>query len=104
VFLQNRAAELVEPKKLKYALTVEVEYPQIIGLMQIVLHGLKMPAISLLGKIEWNLERNELADSLVLELFEEFRVVQGLVRCEDKQRSTRREEEERFHRTSSQFG
>jgi hypothetical protein len=33
VFLQDGAAELVEAKKLKYALAVEIKHSQIIGLM-----------------------------------------------------------------------
>ncbi|WP_167561155.1 hypothetical protein [Bradyrhizobium sp. AS23.2] len=92
LFFQDRCTKLIETKELKYPLAVEVEDPQIIGLMQIAFDRLKVPAVARSGERQGNLERDELADPLVPEHLEELLVVQGLMGCENEQRTARREQ------------
>src|SRR5262245_24171641 len=75
MFLKDRCTEFIETKELKDPLAVEVEHSQIIGLMQIALDRLKMPAVALPSERHWNLKCDELADPFVLELLDELRIV-----------------------------
>ena len=47
LFLKDGCTEFVETKELKDPLAVEVEHSQIIGLVQIALDRVKMPAVAL---------------------------------------------------------
>src|SRR6478672_2499663 len=84
-------------KELKDPLAVEVEHSQIIGLVQIAFDRVKVPAVTLPGERQGNLERDELADAFLPEHPKELLVVQGLVRGENEQRTARREQQKRFH-------
>ena len=58
-----------------------------------------MPAVALPSERHWDLKGDELANPFVLELLEELRIVQGLVLRENEQRTARRKQQKRFHRT-----
>ena len=73
--MKDGCTEFIETKELKDPLAVEVEHSQIIGLVQIALDRLKMPAVALPGERHWNLKCDELANPFVLELLEELRIV-----------------------------
>ena len=75
LFLKDRCTEFIETKELKDPLAVEVENSQIIGLVQIALDGSKMPAVALPSERNWNLKCYELANSFMLELLEQLRIV-----------------------------
>jgi hypothetical protein len=90
--LKNRCTEFIETKELRHPLAIEVEHSQIIGLVQIALDCLKMPAVALPSERHWNLKCDELANSFVLELLEQLRIVLGIVRGENEQRTARREQ------------
>jgi hypothetical protein len=62
LFLKDRCTEFIETKELKNPLAVEVEYSQIIGLLQIALDRLKMPTVALPSKRHWNLKCDELSE------------------------------------------
>ena len=70
--MKDRCAEFIETKELKDPLAVEVEHSQIIGLVQIALDRLKMPAVALASERYWNLKCDELANPFVLELLKEI--------------------------------
>ena len=74
-FLKNRCTEFIETKELKHPLAIEVEHSQIIGLVQIALDRVKMPAVALPSERNWNLKCYELANSFMLELLEQLRIV-----------------------------
>jgi hypothetical protein len=79
VFLKDWGTQFVETEELKDPLTVDVEHPQVIRFVQVVLDRLKMAAIALLGECERNLEGDELAGSSGFAFLEEFWIVQGFV-------------------------
>ena len=87
--MKDGCTEFIETKELKDPLAVEVEHSQIIGLVQTALDSLKMPAVALPSERHWNIKGDELANPFVLELLEELRIVQGLVRRENEQRTAR---------------
>ena len=92
LFLKDRRTEFIETKELKDPLAVEVEHSQIVGLVQTVLDSLKMPAVALPSERHWNIKGDELANPFVLKLLEKLRIVQGLVRRENEQRTARRKQ------------
>jgi hypothetical protein len=83
--LKDRRTESIETKELKDPLAVEVEHSQNIGLVQTALDSLKMPAVALSDT--GTSKATNFANPFVLELLEELRIVQGLVRRENEQRT-----------------
>jgi len=76
VLLKDWSAEFVETEELKDPLPVDIEHPQVIRLLQIVLDRLKMPAIPLLRERKRNLKGHKLAGSPSFKFLKELCVVQ----------------------------
>jgi hypothetical protein len=79
VFLKDWRTELVETEELKDPLSIDIEDPQIVRFVQVILDRLEMAAITLLGERERNLEGDELAGSSGFAFIEEFSIAQGFV-------------------------
>lgn len=64
-------AEFVEMKKTKRPFAVVIQDPQVVGLMQIVLHGIEMLAIARFRQFQRDLMGDELFDAFDFQLLDE---------------------------------
>ena len=62
--MEMSSTQLAKTEQFESPLAVVIQYPQVVGLMQVIGNDVEMPTITLPGNIKRNLVGNELIDSL----------------------------------------